>query len=126
VKDLGQNLQTFDDARSRAVEILFAVGDEDATLLSSLQLVPTRAALETRNLPKRPRYVKAARVYEDDIWIGDNNLVPIEPWRRLALYLQVEICGGGCFAVWARKRRGQVQRTAGHCQAGRREYGASR
>jgi hypothetical protein len=41
VKDLGQNLQTFDDARSRAVEILFAVGDEDATLLSSLQLVPT-------------------------------------------------------------------------------------
>jgi hypothetical protein len=29
MKDLGQNFQTFDDARSRAVEILIAVGDED-------------------------------------------------------------------------------------------------
>ena len=33
MKDLGQNFQTFDDARSRAVEILIAVGDDDAIAL---------------------------------------------------------------------------------------------
>src|SRR5262245_25485906 len=86
VKDLGQDFQTFDDARPCAIEILIAVGDEDAVALHSLQLAPTRAALEKRHLLKRPRHIEAARVYEDDIWIGDNNLVPIEPWRRLASY----------------------------------------
>ena len=40
MKDLGQDFQTFDDARPRAVEILIAVGDEDAIALYGLQLAP--------------------------------------------------------------------------------------
>ena len=80
MKYLGQDFQTFDDARPRAVEILIAVDDEDATTLNSLQLAPTRAAIKQWHLLKRSRYVEAARMYEDDIRIGDNNLVPIEPW----------------------------------------------
>ncbi|HEY8832795.1 MAG TPA: hypothetical protein VIM21_09815 [Gemmatimonadaceae bacterium] len=40
MKDLGQDFQTFDDARPRAVEILIAVGDEDAIALHGLQLAP--------------------------------------------------------------------------------------
>src|SRR6476661_10454986 len=83
MKDLGQNFQTFDDARSRAVEILIAVGDDDAIALHGLQLAPAGAALKQRHLLKRSRYVKAARVHQNDIRVGDNKLVPIEPWRRL-------------------------------------------
>ena len=77
MKDLGQNFQTFDHARAPPIEILIAVGDEDATLLNSLQLAPTGLMLEKRHLLKRSRYVKAARVHHNDIWIGDNKLVPI-------------------------------------------------
>jgi hypothetical protein len=40
MKNLGQNFQTFDDARSRTVEILIAVGDEDAVAPHGLQLAP--------------------------------------------------------------------------------------
>jgi len=83
MKDLGQNFQTFDDARSRAVEILIAVGDEDATVLHGLQLAPARSMFKQRHLVKRSLYVKAARVHQNDIRVGDNKLVPIEPWRRL-------------------------------------------
>src|SRR5262245_548428 len=83
MKDLGQNFQTFDDARSRAVEILIAVGDEDATVLRGLQLAPARSMFKQRHLVKRSLYVKAARVHQNDIRVGDNKLVPIEPWRRL-------------------------------------------
>ena len=74
MKDFGQNLQTFDDARPRAVEILIAVGDEDAIALHGLQLAPARAALQQRHLLKRSRYVKAARVHEEDVRICENKL----------------------------------------------------
>ncbi len=84
MKDLGQDFQTFDDARPRAVEILIAVGDEDAVAPHGLQLAPAWAALKQRYLVKRSRYVKAARVHQNDIRIDDKKLVPIEPWRRLA------------------------------------------
>ncbi len=63
----------------RPIEILIAVGDEDATVLNSLQLAPTGLMPEKRHLLKRSRDVKAARVHHNDIWIGDNKLVPIEP-----------------------------------------------
>jgi hypothetical protein len=66
MKDFGQNLQTFDDARPRAVEVLIA--------LHGLQLAPARAALEQRHLLKRSRYVKAARVHEEDVRICENKL----------------------------------------------------
>ena len=46
-------------------------------------VAPAGAALKQRHLLKRSRYVEAARVHEEDIRISFNNLVPIEPWRRL-------------------------------------------
>jgi len=82
VKDLRQHFQTFDDAGPWAVEILITVGDEDAIVLHGLQLAPAGAVLKQRHLLKRSRHVEAARVHEDDIRVGGNNLVPIEPWRR--------------------------------------------
>src|SRR6185437_4544858 len=85
MKDLSHYFQTFDDARPRTIEILIAVGDKDATPPHRLQSAPAGAVLKKRHLLKRSRYVEAARMYEDDIRIGGNNLVPIEPWRRLAL-----------------------------------------
>ena len=78
MKDLRQNFQTFDDARSRTVEILIAVGDEDAITLHGLQLAPARARLKHWHLLKRSLYIKAARVHEDDVWVGGNELVPID------------------------------------------------
>src|SRR5690349_19032065 len=84
VKDLRQYLQAFDDARPRTVEILIAIRDKDALPLHCLQLAPAGAALNQWHLLKRSRYVEAARVHENNIRIGGQNLVPIEPWRRLA------------------------------------------
>ena len=74
MEDLGQDFQAFDDARSRTVEILIAIGNEDAIALHGLQLAPARAALEQRHLLKRSRYVKAARVHEEDVRICENKL----------------------------------------------------
>ena len=59
---------------SRTVEILISVDDEDATTLNSLQLAPTRAAIKQWHLLKRSRYVKAARVHEEDVRICENKL----------------------------------------------------
>ena len=53
MKDLGQNFQTVDDTGPRTVEILIAVDHEDATVLNSLQLAPTRAALKQWHLDAR-------------------------------------------------------------------------
>src|SRR5262245_42951682 len=42
MEQLSQNLQRFDQARSRAIEILIAVGDKDAILFYRFQLPPFR------------------------------------------------------------------------------------
>jgi hypothetical protein len=84
VKDLGQNFQAFNDARPRAVKILIAIGDKDVIALHGLQIMPAGAMLKQRHFLKCSRYVETARVDKDDIRIGDNDLVPIEPGRRLA------------------------------------------
>jgi hypothetical protein len=79
VKDLGQNFQTFDDARSWAIKILIAVGDENTILLHSLQFAPAWAALKQRHLLKCSGDVKAARVHQNDIRVSVNKLIPFEP-----------------------------------------------
>jgi len=46
VKDFGQYFQTFDNAGSRTIEILIAVGDKDAISLYGFQLAPAGMALK--------------------------------------------------------------------------------
>jgi hypothetical protein len=84
VKDLGEDFQTFDDARPWTIEILIAVGDKDAISLHPVELAPAGTALKQRHLVKRSCHVEAARVHQDDIRVGGNNLVPVKPQRRLA------------------------------------------
>jgi hypothetical protein len=42
VKDLGEDLEAFDDAGAGAVEIVIAIGDEDAGLAHGFQVAPAR------------------------------------------------------------------------------------
>ena len=43
MKDLGKDLEAFDDAGAGAVEIVIAIGDEDAGLAHGPQVAPARA-----------------------------------------------------------------------------------
>src|SRR6516225_2249426 len=85
---------------SRTVEILISVDDEDATTLHCLQRTPAAAALKQWHLLQCSRHVEAARVHEDEIRVGDHNLLPIEPWRRLTGRAKQILSTGHLHELW--------------------------
>jgi hypothetical protein len=83
VKDLRKDLEAFDDAGAGAVEIVIAIGDEDAGLAHGPQVVPARAMRKERHVLEAVGDIKAARMHDDDVWIGGNELIPFEPGLML-------------------------------------------
>src|SRR5215813_2337412 len=81
VERLSQNLQRFDQARSRAIEILIAVCDEDAIVFHRFQLPPRGFSGQQMRLFHRARDVEAARRDEDHVGIR-RDLVHSPPQTR--------------------------------------------
>src|SRR5215831_19107499 len=65
MEQFGQNLQRFNQARPRTIEILIAVGDIDAILFYRFQLPPFGFACQQISLFHRARDVEAAGRDED-------------------------------------------------------------
>src|SRR6476659_3276867 len=94
VKDLGKDLEALDDAGAGAVEIVIAIGDDDAGLAHGLQVAPARAMRKQRHVLEAVGDIKAARMHDDDVWISGNERVPLEPGRMLTRLSEQVVTSG--------------------------------
>src|SRR5215831_10102654 len=84
MEQFSQNLQRFNQARPRTIEILIAVGDKDSILFYRFQLSPFGFAGQQTRLLHRARDVEAAGRDEDHVGIGRDQRLPTHPRRMLA------------------------------------------
>src|SRR5713101_4792755 len=84
LKDLGQNLQRFDQARTGTIEILVAVGQEDAPIRRGPQLPPIGPPGQGGHFGAGPGEVEAARHDDDVFGIMLAHGFPVEPGRMFA------------------------------------------
>src|SRR5262245_50902148 len=81
---LCQNLQRFNQARPRAIEILITVSHKDAILFYRFQPPPFGFGGQQIRLFHRAGDVEAAGRDEDHVGIGRDHRLPTHPWRMLA------------------------------------------
>src|SRR2546427_5012245 len=84
MKDLGENLQRFDQARTGTIEKLVTIGQEDAPIRRGPQLPPIGPPGQGRHFGAGPGEVEAARHDDDAFGIMLAHGFPVEPGRMFA------------------------------------------
>src|SRR4029078_3599173 len=85
MQDLGEDFRALEQAWPRAVEEGVAVGKEDVVRANRTQILPDLVAGKRLHFPRGLVDVVPAGSDQDHVRVGGRDLLPGDPWRRLAV-----------------------------------------